>query len=427
MPTIPGASVKGVLRALMDPADPGLVDLFGPATGQALHQGRLTARRMRYLSADIAGRLAAGMPYADHAGHAGRTFADLGLFVAARTAIDPGTGVADEGRLFYQEMVAPGARFAMELSLRLDGDGAAAARSEACLTRALAALTASGGVPFGRGQSLGQGRMRLDLDTLSAKRLAIDTTSGALTDPDPVRTSQALRDAVAGAGASVVETIVRHLVGCGPFLVNDSSIVPEPDSGDPRLNAQRRTKGRRGEPLLPGSTLVGALRARAGWLSRLLWNAARAGDERDRVLAKDDPPACRALGGRAVPSADRLTPTERLFGVTGWRGLLRVAAIECVACAGFENITSVRLDRFSMAPIDGALFTTRAAIDPVFRVVLELERRGGFPNDDDRRLLEALIAELKNEGLMLGHASSRGYGWFAVATEWNATNGGAQA
>lgn len=427
LPTIPGASVKGVLRAATDPAEPGLADLFGPETGQSLHQGRLTARRMRYLSAGQSAMLAAGMPYATAAHSAGRTFADLGLFVAARTAIDPGLGVADEGKLFHQQLVVPGARFRMELSLRLDGDVEAARRSEACLIRALAALTRGEGIAFGHGQSLGQGRLRLHRDTLQGQRLAIDKTSGALADVDSAATTRALRQAVADASVASVETIERYLVGRGPFLVNDSSIVPRPDSGDPRLNAQRQGAGKNARPLLPGSTVVGALRARAGWLSQLRWSDSRAGDNRDRILAKNDPAARRVLGDRAVTSAIALTPTERLFGVTGWRGLLRVARIDCVACAGFESITSVRLDRFSMAPIDGALFTSRAAIDPVFRVTLELERRGGFPSDDDRKLLEALLAELREEGLMLGHATSRGYGWFAVAAAWSPTIGGEPA
>lgn len=411
-PVIPGASLKGVLRALADSAGVGVDDLFGPPaeSGEA-RQGRLTVRAMRYLPGNKPLQLTDKLPYAGKVMPDGNTLRSRWLFVSARTAIDPGSGTADEGKLFYQEMTAPDARFRLDLALCLDGDSAPA---EACLMGVLSALTAEDGVPFGRGQSLGQGRLRLNLGTLSAERLALDNATGALVDPSDLTTTAAVRNAVEEASApAAVDRHVRWLIADGPFLIDDTSIKHAKDSGKPRLNAQRNASA----PLLPGSTLVGALRARAGWLSRLKWTADKAGGDRDRRLARDDE-AAQLADPRVVTKPEQLTPTERLFGVTGWRGLVRIASVTCRDHGDFENITSVKLDRFSMAPVDGALFATRAAIDPVFEVTIELERRGGYPNGDDQTLFEELLADLACEGLMLGHGTSRGYGWFKVEENW---------
>lgn len=413
LPVIPGASVKGVLRALVgnhDAADA----LFGAPTGaEQLFQGRLTAHATRYASSDPA-TLAHGLPFADRQMPDGVELKARGLFIAARTAIDPGSGTAEEGKLFHQEMVAPGARFALRLVLRLEPDGSGG-EAEDCLIRVLEALTRDDGVAFGKGQSLGQGRLRLDLGSLEAERLTLDEASGTLRDSAAGATTKELKQAIEAVESAPAERLfARHelrLTCDGPFLIDDTSVKPPRKSEKPRLNAQQRG----GRPLLSGSTVIGALRARAGWLAKLRWNEdCKRHDERGRILAKGDEAARLADPERVVTDPGKLSPTERLFGVTGWRGLVRVANITCTSCAGFEDITSVKLDRFSMAPIDGALFTTRAAIDPVFDVVLEVEKRGGFPDDDDWELFTKLLDDLRDEGLMLGHGTSRGYGWFGV-------------
>lgn len=425
LPVVPGASLKGVLRSLVE-GEAGANALFGPPTGgepaadgsdeKKLYQGRLTAHAMRYASGEPA-KLAHGLPFAGKEMPDGVALEQRGLFIAARTAIDPGSGVADEGKLFHQEMVAPDARFAMRLVLRLDPDGSGG-DAAACLVTALKALCREGGVAFGKGQSLGQGRMRLDLESLEAKRLTLVKATGALLDANAEATKKELRQAVEAAGEPAGGLFARHalkLTCDGPFLIDDTSVKPPKKSELPRLNAQRRGD----KPLLSGSTVTGALRARAGWLAKLRWNddEAKRRDERGLILDLNDQAAAAADRERVVICPKELSPTERLFGVTGWRGLVRVAKVACTSCADFEKITSVKLDRFSMAPIDGALFTTKAAIDPVFEVVLEVEQRGGFPDADDTALLSALLEDLRQEGIMLGHGTSRGYGWFGVEVD----------
>jgi len=419
-PVVPGASVKGVLRSLAGDG-PDAFDLFGSPTGgevrdpdrhgpeRKLWRGRLTAYAMRYGPNNDPAALTSDLPFADREMKDGTPFGARGLYVAARTAIKPGSGTADDKKLFYQEMVAPGAVFRLRLELRLDRSGNAAA-AEACLLRVLQTLRRDDGVAFGKGQSLGQGRFKLAPATIEARRLVLDA-GGKLADPDEAGTTETWREDVAGGtpGAGAARHALK-LTCDGPFLIDDPSVEHADDSGLPRLNAQQHAS----VPLLPGSTLAGALRARAGWLAKLRWNdETKRRDCRDKILAKGDE-AAAAHDPRVVTEPADLSPTERLFGVTGWRGLVRVVRITCEPGVGFENITSVKLDRFSMAPIDGALFTTRAAIDPVFEVVLEVEKRGGFPGADDQALFAKLLEDLRQEGIMLGHGTSRGYGWFGV-------------
>lgn len=110
-----------------------------------------------------------------------------------------------------------------------------------------------------------------------------------------------------------------------------------------------------------------------------------------------------------------LTPTERLFGVTGWRGLLAVESIRVIRPGGKQTFTSVKLDRFSSAPIDGALFSVEAFVDPVFEVTLRLAPREKAPITlEAQSLFDRLLNDIKDMGLMLGHGGSRGFGWFSV-------------
>lgn len=430
LPLIPGATIKGVLRALAGGTS-GCDALFGPSSGsENLSQGRLTAWSARLVDRQRGeterAALAVGLPFTCKLERQALTADDRreltehgrrGLFVTARTAIDPATGTAEEKRLFYREMVPAGARFRLRLQLMLDGNQDDAANAEELLTNLLQRLTATDGVAFGHGQSAGHGRAQLDRDTLIFEHIAIGSDGRLVKNAKPVLTEPCAR---------ADPDIIHLTLTCdGPFIVDDSARRPERKRTDeehrlPQLNAQ---EGPDGKPILPGTSLMGVLRRRAAFLARLRWNDERNGDDRDRILAFNNPAAVeRDKKGRTVIRPEDLTPSERLFGVTGWRGLVRLGPIECTSCARFENITSVRLDRFSMAPIDGGLFTTRAAIDPVFEVTLKLEHRAGFPNADDTALFEALLKDLLDEGIMLGHGTSRGYGWFRVERSASGTD-----
>src|SRR5205823_4997521 len=156
-----------------------------------------------------------------------------------------------------------------------------------------------------------------------------------------------------------------------------------------------------GLPLVLGSSISGALRSRATWLAAL--DAHRRGDpmpaSNDRVV----------LHPRDIAS---LTSVERLFGVAGFRGLLQIDSI-LVHEAEPWCVTSVKLDRFSGAPIDNALFTTETFVGARLTVQLRLVSRGGTaPEDKDKKWFDALLADVGRNGLQLGHGRNKGFGWF---------------
>ena len=107
-----------------------------------------------------------------------------------------------------------------------------------------------------------------------------------------------------------------------------------------------------------------------------------------------------------------LTRTERLFGVAGWRGLVRLGN---VALSGGERMsrqgTGIALDRFSGAVLDGKLFFSDAwtGLTLTFTLGLDPDRPRG---EEDEVLLDVLVAEIQEEGLQLGHGTNRGFGWF---------------
>jgi hypothetical protein len=78
------------------------------------------------------------------------------------------------------------------------------------------------------------------------------------------------------------------------------------------------------------------------------------------------------------------------------------------------EITSVKLDHFSGAPIDKALFTTRAVTGAQLSLNLALRDRGGHgtPGEKDKKLFKELVKDIEDNGLMLGHGTSKGFGWF---------------
>jgi hypothetical protein len=81
------------------------------------------------------------------------------------------------------------------------------------------------------------------------------------------------------------------------------------------------------------------------------------------------------------------------------------------AAARARSFTSVALDRFSGAPIDQALFATRAFVGTRLAIVLRLDAREEAASE---AFVERLIQDLKDDPLDLGHGSAKGFGWFGV-------------
>jgi CRISPR/Cas system CSM-associated protein Csm3 (group 7 of RAMP superfamily) len=399
-PYIPGSTLKGLLlrlgRAVLTPDQTSR--LFGTIKSEG--SGAMGALFVRGATQTRAGD-ATGMPYVNIAAEA----LGGGVYIAMRTAIDGASGTAAHARLFSREMVAPGAQFAFSLLLETapGTSGEQAQELLSCVAALLEILRSTGGESIGAGQADGMGRVRIAAPvTYRRVTLGADGRLIPAGVTAPIRAQTATRE----------QTVWGVRLLCdGPFLIADSSHRPPgnrehadgapADRLDPaaaQVSAQRR--GRDGDvPLLPGESLMGALRARAKWLCALHGGA---------------PPGRLPLPKPLDFAA--LSPIDRLFGVTGFRGLLALGRLDVRGAARW-SYTSVKLDRFSGAPIDQQLFGTAAFIDVKVDLTLVLAGRGaaggpGMPTTEDEGLARMLMQDLAKNGLMLGHGGNRGFGWF---------------
>jgi len=288
-------------------------------------------------------------------------------FVAAHVAIEGATGVAKSGLLFQDDMVTPGTEFGLRLAV-MNGHKDVLATVRALLAR----MTVPAGVAFGGGTRLGDGRLRLEPTiTLTYHPEGRKETIKLTVQPtDEPRWRLRLHSDV-------------------PFLIHDPDRSEA--GGEGRKNVLRGLpdfdgKGER----LTGSSLMGALRA------------------------------AFAVHAARVDPAEAAVLTDTLFGTARGRGWLAVRAIRADAAGALKSTTSVKIDRFSGATIDNALFATEGHVGTSFVVDLVTQDRKGIPANEVEAAdaaFRAFLAELSDDiwgGLMLGHAAGRGYGWFTV-------------
>jgi|SRR5580658_4392204 CRISPR/Cas system CSM-associated protein Csm3 (group 7 of RAMP superfamily) len=400
-PWLPGSTIKGLLRRLGRGEE--IDTLVGAET---LVNGLPVFRRGALIVSGASLHQpshATSLPYADRDADAGRGALGPGVFVAAGTRIDRSTGVADASSLRHDESVAPGAVFPLTLTIEMRGVDAERKCDEQLqvLLELLATLGREAGWPIGAGQADGDGRVQLRNGKVSIAKTVLGEDGRmqsrpckvglpTLPAPDPAIRRWALR------------------LDCeGPFAVLDPSWAQQRQSGDQSAALSAQRIGEK-EPVLPGASVAGALRARAAWLAAC--DARRAGKE----PVRDDP-------SKTYERAKRLnySSVERLFGLSGWRGLLEIEVLKMLRPAAPWQVSSVKLDRFSGGPMSGGLFETAAFLGVQALLVLRLRRvpSGDVPTEADVALAERLIEDLCTNGIMLGHGSNKGFGWFAVTKE----------
>ncbi|MFZ1679652.1 MAG: RAMP superfamily CRISPR-associated protein [Rhizobiaceae bacterium] len=383
-PWLPPTTLKGVLRRLAEDTglagDNGFLPLFGAIkdSRNPNAEGNMGLLLMRAGRATGKSPDWSMMPYA--------SLIETGdAFVAARTAIDGAIGVADDHKLFFQEMLPAGAKFTAEAIVLRHGSGSAAAID---LMDRLMAIAMRDGLRVGKGQADGQGALTI------ANVEVVDWTLTAAGDLDaaPQRTLTSAPSSVA-MPANVVDARKWRLSCEAPFLVADSSVAMARDSHDPhrekkasgpQIRAQRVSENL---PLVLGSSISGALRARATWLA-------------DRAVRRGE------LAGKE-------DAVQKLFGAIEWRALAEIRNLRVAHAEPFD-ITSLRIDRFSGGPVDNALFTTSAFVGVSASFDFVLVKRGGQPDGEARKLFSLLCEDIVANGLMLGAGASKGFGWFKV-------------
>ncbi len=393
-PYLPGSGLKGALRALLESALAGDAHRADPLFGEIKDEG---SGRMSPL-------IVYGAKFVNEGAGSDRPLAAKkkhGKAVSARTAIDRKRGAADRHKLFHAEEVTRGATFRFE-ALFLPGyaKDARAARQQ---LEMLLFLLQERGLAAGRATRAGHGRLAIDGD-FNATGLSLKEDGDLRSTPAKGLDGVTLRanhaNALGKAALGVRKSYALTLSGEGPFFVNDWSWQPDKSKDKQAKSAPQREALResRQEPILPGPSVLGAMRARARWLAAL----AR--------LRKD---AADPFYAEREPGADEDVPVvAELFGTTERRGLLGVDALEVEGIVERGRMTSVRLDRFSGAPMDSALFAVESFIAPVFKLTLQLHKPAA---ESQERAVATLFDDLRRNGLRLGHAGNRGFGWFVVA------------
>ena len=403
LPLLTGASLAGALRSHL--ADviagyrrsepPDVAALFGGARGDD------DGEQSPLIVFDSLGRLPAGKRPEIRDG----------------VAIDPATGTAEEHKKFDVEVLPAGTSFDVRFDL-LVPDGA----EESCLLGLLLATLGgleAGEVRLGARTSRGYGRCRAG--GWFARRFDLAARAGwtawLATDPgDPLDTmgeaegakagGQGLRQAVeaawpGAAGATSVADQRRRFRAVldlewprGGLLVRS----PGTDPGD----ADATQLHSAGDPVLPGTSLAGALRARALRIARTVLGDR--GDERVEALfgpllrgrdgGQDAAPDAAPSGADEL-SASRLTVSE---------GRLDGELLQGVR---------IRIDRFTGGVVDGALFDEEPLYGGKGSVTVEIRE----PVPGDAGLLLLLVKDLLTGDLPVGGTGSVGRGVTAGAAK----------
>ncbi len=344
-------------------------------------------------------------------------------------AIDPRTRTARDQKKFNLELAPAGARFPLELELLLPDDEGEAARLRTALSLALGALQ-RGEITVGARGSRGYGACRAhgwslttyDLDNTDhlLAYLVADRVQGhdlkqaeqedgskqvqwqdyavvapvTHKDDDIVAllattvTTNDQRKTVALPGAAVAATDKRKSVTltarftlASPLLIR--SDLPEYAGEAPDATHLRRPNGTGREPVLPGTSVAGALRARAVRIANTL-----GAPNLDAIEGLFGPEQGREVGKRPL-KASRLRVSEQ--AISDSNSLVQ---------------SRVSIDRFTGGALDTALFSEA----PLIKGDVELTITIHDPEDAELGLLMLLLKDLWTGDLPLGGTSSIGRG-----------------
>ncbi len=316
-------------------------------------------------------------------------------------ALDPASGTAEEHKKFELEVLPAGARFEIRLDLAVLRE-ADEARLLALLHAALGGME-RGEVPLGARASRGFGHCRAG--RWRAQRFDLGSAAGwrAWLASDPERPLPAREDAEAPREAAP-PTLATVLRAAWPELgeptpVGDGRrwfraildlrwpraglLVRSPGAGPGDLDATHLHSG--GEPVLPGTSLAGALRSRSLRIARLLHGDAGTGLV-DRLFG---PRLEGTTDPSFVPAASRLIVEE---SVLEERRPLQVSRI--------------RVDRFTGGVVDGALFDEEPVFGAAARTAVTIKN----PEPGESGLLLLALKDLLTGDLPVGGTAAVGRG-----------------
>jgi len=409
-PYIPGRTLKNNLRSWLEQTNVDakhVEQLFGSsgilsldvrrATGQEHWGGKLEFLDAFLTSAetrDTEAETDAKPPHWDPARHTA---------VAARTAIDRRTRTVREKKLFHEEYVPPGCSFRVSIA----GEGLTD-DEVAVLLQVLEGFNHPG-VParLGAGRSDGWGRVQWTLDTVRC----LDATGikNWLENPDDAvgygivetfGTKIGAKDFLQQHPPLVLDVPPRlvleiELAFQGPFVVNDPARAGGDNVGD---IAPLVDEG--GRPVLPASSLRGALRSQAERIVRTIGS---------RACHVDDPDdACPAV--EEIGTVKDLCATCRLFGAPGWGTPIELSdfgELEDSKAIRFRH-EMVAIDRFTGGAADHLKFNADVFWQPVLRGTVSVEL--GRIDKAGLAVLALTLRDLFEGDIPLGYGASKGYG-----------------
>jgi CRISPR/Cas system CSM-associated protein Csm3 (group 7 of RAMP superfamily) len=385
-PCIPGASLKGALRARALPhehrQDPKTFDILNRVFGRELPNAPTGEANTCPGSAEFS--------HATAQEHVSFSF-------ETRTAIDRVTRTVAEGKLFHVDVVPSDAKFQAQVVLPRASEAEAAALAallRGCNEARPLTLGAHGKAGWGRVVVAAlEAQVLTDEDRL---RWWSDTTGqakGWLDFASPVKL-QEMQIAVPDNLIHVPLTIQFD----GPFAVRDAG-YRKPNGEKHQNKPDIKPRQCDARPLLPATGFLGALRSQAERILRTLGIETPQGHEADKA-----PP-----GGAPKDLA------SLLFGCAGWRGLVG-AADDFVGAIGTKIIEQnmIALCRVTGGVKDGAKFKMAGWESPTLTGKLTLDAARLKKQSEAAAalgLLHLTLLDLASGDISFGLGRSKGWGW----------------
>lgn len=333
-----------------------------------------------------------------------------------RNAINRKRGTADHNKLYEAEYLPEGTHLMLRGQFFYDAQDERES-VKASLAKILLPLCMQfpyHGLPIGSGGK-SKNSLFADMETLKCEQIEFSDKGYWL---DPVDCSDQLK---AGLRTNLealphqrnADVISFKVTADTPFIIMKSG------QGNADVGVQMQAeRDAAGKPILFDTSLIGVLRSRLEWLQNLqaLQNNVDA-----PLQFEERFPAGSLLNTGEV---ENLTPVEALLGVSGYAGRMEVSKLTLDQSGQENTLVNVAIDRFTGGALDTALFNTETHMECSWLVEFAIPRnQSHFEIDDDpangksaqRECLEKLADDLLENGLMLGHGSAKGLGWFSVS------------
>uniref|UniRef100_UPI004055A0E3 TIGR03986 family type III CRISPR-associated RAMP protein n=1 Tax=Candidatus Electrothrix sp. TaxID=2170559 RepID=UPI004055A0E3 len=427
LPIIPGSTLKGKLRQWLveREVDPALLkSVFGKESSRDGDQG--CGGLAEFHDAQIAERLTGKQPHYPYWRE------DCQTWIMASTAIDRHTGSALHQHLRYTEVVPPGVAFKVLISGVME-DNEANSEVDILLAALQGCRAEASGICLGSGEADGMGRMQLcgkiearyldnsaicdwlnsigegEGDFSAAMAMADNATWTRKLEEQEIRKRvRKLAGRFAEPAAHDIPLDVRFQFD-GPFLVSHpvNKEGNDPKQPEPDLIPLRDSHG---NPLLPASSIRGALRSQAERIVRTLGGHCCDTEKLCKPVHKQEDVAERCI-------------VCQVFGAAGWKtGVLiqdfqwmqelegpKEQKIRETRYSGSVSKQQdfVAIDRFHGGGKDRAKFAVQHSESPCFQGRITVS---GRVNESGKGLFALVLRDLREGDITFGFGASKGYG-----------------